>query len=89
MRFAEKMIVSQVGDAWFAVPIGSSEGNTTKMVKLNSTGKDIFDGLLEGKTVEEIARSLTDKYEVDPQKAVQSTWDVINALKAKGILSAE
>ena len=83
------MIVSQVVDAWFAVPIGSSEGNTTIMVKLNSTGEDIFDGLLEGKTVEESAHSLTEKNEIDPQKVLQSPWHVNNALKAKGILSAE
>ena len=87
MRFTEEMIVSQVGDTWYAVPFGTSDCNTSKMVRLNSTAKDIFEGLQEGKTAEEIADSLTDKYEVDREKAIQSTWNVIHTLKEKGVLT--
>ena len=87
MRFTEEMIVSQVGDTWFAVSLGKSEGNTSKMVRLNSTAKEIFEGLQEGKTAEEIANSLVDRYEVDREKAIQSTWNVIHTLKEKGVLT--
>lgn len=87
MKFTEKMVISQVGDAWFAVSVGSSEGSTSKMVKLNCTGKEIFDGIMEGKTTEEIAFSLMDKYEIDREKAENSVNKVISTLIDKGVLT--
>ena len=86
MRFKDNMIVKQIGEVWFAVSVGNSDESTSKMVRLNSTGKDIFDGLLNNKTVEEIADLLQEKYEVDREKAVKSTEKVIKTLMDKGVL---
>lgn len=86
MRFIDKMVVSQIGDVWFAVSVGNKEGSTSKTVRLNSTGKVIFDCLQEGKTAEEIADYLTEKYEVDMETAIESAQDVINILKDNGII---
>ena len=89
MRISEKMILKQVGDDWFAVSVESSESSTSRLVKLNSTGKIIWEGLSEGKTAEEIAAMLTDRYDVSYDRALQNATSVINKLKEEGILTED
>lgn len=89
MRLTDKMIVSQIGDAWFAVSVGNNKDSASKTVRLNNTGKVIFDYIQENKTPDEIADLLTERYEVDQKTALESVMDVISTLKDHGVIEDE
>ena len=56
------------------------------VVKLNKTSEIIWKDLEQGKSVEEIAKHLTDVYDVSYEKAVESAQKFCAVLIKEGIL---
>lgn len=56
------------------------------MINQNGTGRDIWQGVSDGKSVDEIATKLTKDYEVDFEKAKQDTEKMIGIMREAGIL---
>lgn len=56
------------------------------MINQNGTGRDIWQGVSDGKSVDGIATKLTKDYEVDFEKAKQDTEKMIGIMREAGIL---
>lgn len=85
MKFKRQMYISELGDEYVAVPLGGEGENL--LVRLNATGADICRALLDGKSEEETAAALLEKYDgVDMQKALAAVRGVVEKLRNKGLL---
>lgn len=86
MKRIENWVVSKLGGGYVAVPSGKTAEDFGGIIRLNETAKDIFEGLIEGLTDEQIAARLVELYEgIDLQKATAVVASVVEQLKRKGV----
>lgn len=81
MRIKNGFVLREVAGQVMVIATGEASKDFHGMIKLNSTGKDIWLGLQKGLSEEEIAKSLEEKYEVDSEKAAQDTRAFIQQME--------
>ena len=87
MKLKEGFILTEIGGEYVAVPSQGGAGSFHGIVKLNESGKDIWQGLEEGLSEEKIADRLVELYEnLDRNKALNAVKSVIEELKTEGLL---
>lgn len=86
MKVKEGYIVRKIGTKYYAVSaVRAAEGGG--MIALNETGAFIWDLLKEDTTVENIAKALVEKYEIDVDTATRDTEAYICMLKEADALA--
>ena len=63
--------------------------NTKRYYTLNETAMLVWRGLESGKTTAEIAREITDRYEVTTEHAMASVERLVNSLSAHRLLQVD
>ena len=87
MKFKDGWVLTKQSDEYAAVPTRESAESFSGIVRLNETGKDIWEGISDGLTVDEIAAKLVDLYDgVDLAKAEEEVNKVVQSLIDEGIL---
>lgn len=86
MRIKEGFVLRQVAGQGMVIATGEASKNFHGMVKLNDTGSLIWQGVANGLTLEMIADQLTDKYEVDHQKALTDVEAMVDQMKKAGFV---
>ena len=87
MKIKEGMILSEVGDAYVAVPVGKSAEDFNGIVRLNKSAAEIWQKIEAGMTPDEIAAKLADDYNnLDPASAKEAVNSVIEPLIVAGLL---
>ncbi|MCC8081539.1 MAG: PqqD family protein [Lachnospiraceae bacterium] len=61
MKIKEGFVIRKVAGKYVAVATGKASREFHGMVKLNETGRTIWEGIADGKTVEEIVNILAEK----------------------------
>ena len=90
MKLIGEMTVTEVAGEYIAVPVGEAAEKFRGIVRLNGTALDIWRGLEQGRSEDEIAQTLVDTYEgVDLAKAKENTHAMIEKLLKGGILLRE
>ena len=90
MKLIGEMTVTEVAGEYIAVPVGEAAAKFRGIVRLNGTALDIWRGLEQGRSEDEIAQTLVDTYEgVDLAKAKENTHAMIEKLLKGGILLRE
>ncbi|MCD8153914.1 MAG: PqqD family protein [Clostridiales bacterium] len=64
MRVKEGFVIRKVAGKYVAVATGQASREFHGMVKLNETGKIIWEGLADGRTIDEIVDVLVERYDV-------------------------
>lgn len=87
MRIKDQMILSEIDETYFAVPVGKSAEQFQGIVRLNQTGADIWRGLEKGWSQEQIAEQLVNDYSgIDNNAALRAVQKVINQLREADLL---
>lgn len=86
MRIKNGFVLREVAGKAVVIAVGEASKTFHGMINLNGTGKDIWQGVSEGKSVDEIAQKLTEDYEVDFEKAKEDTVKIIEKMREAGIL---
>ena len=87
MNLKEGYVLRTVMGQTVVVPIGENSKKFNGMIKLNKTGTDIWNGVADGLSEEEIAEKLMEKYDgVDMETALRSTRKIIAQMKDAGII---
>jgi len=87
MKILDGMIVQKIGDNMVAVPTEKAIDKFSGMVELNETGYDIWKGIEEGLSVEEIATKFTKEYsDVSYEDALIETNNLVDKLVNEGIV---
>ena len=89
MRIKNGFVLREVAGQTMVIATGEASKDFHGMIKLNCTGKDIWQGLQEGKSEEEISTLLKEKYEVDEAKEVADTKEFIAKMEEMGFLTNE
>ena len=76
-----------VADTLYIATDDGSEG-FHGMVKLNGTGKRIWQGLTEGRTDDDIARDLAQEYGVSPERAAADVREFVGQVREAGFLAS-
>lgn len=67
------------------MPTGANVKNFNGALMLNDTGAFIFEGLMQGKSIDKIAEELAESYEVSAAKAREDIEKTIASLKEAGV----
>ena len=62
MKLIGSYLITEVDGEQFAVPVGAAAEKVHGLIRLNDTGRDILQGLMDGKSEEEIAAGLHETY---------------------------
>lgn len=89
MRIKNGFVLREVAGQAMVIATGEASKDFHGMIKLNDTGKDIWQGLMDGLSEAEIAKSLQEKYEVEPEKAMEDTHTFVQKMKEMGFLLDE
>lgn len=86
MKLKCKFVINTVAGENIAVPVGKDTA-FHGYIKLNSTGKDIFEALKKDTSREKIIKDLQNKYpEAKTEEIAESVDDIIGRLTSAGLL---
>ena len=86
MKLKCKFVINTVAGENIAVPVGKDSA-FRGYIKLNLTGKDIFEALKKDTSREKIVEDLREKYpEADEKDIAESVDDIIEKLSSAGLL---
>ncbi|HAM15141.1 MAG TPA: PqqD family protein [Eggerthellaceae bacterium] len=87
MKLIDDIVLTEVAGDYVAVPVGQASQVLNGIVRLNKTGKDIWDGLAAGSSAQQLADALVQKYDgVDSEAARGYVDDVIGKLRQAGLV---
>ena len=86
MKLKSKMTLMELGTSYVAVPVEQKTENDHYLIRLNETGKSVWEGLTEGLSAEAIAERLTQQYDVELDRAMKAVQNVIKSLREGGLL---
>jgi len=89
MQIKQGFVLREVAGQTMVIATGEASKDFYGMIKLNSTGKEIWLGMQKGLSEEQIAEHLTEVFEVEKERAVQDTHTFISEMKEKGFLVNE
>lgn len=80
MKTKEGFVIRKVAGEYVAVATGEASREFQGMIKLNETGKIIWEGLADGWTEEQIVESLAEKFGAKSQEDHRVIADDVNAM---------
>ena len=86
MKIKEGYVLREVAGQAVVIAVGEASKTFHGMINLNETGKQIWQGVSRGLSVEEIAGELAKDYEVNPETARYDTNVMIEKMRAAGVL---
>ena len=89
MRIKEGFVLREVAGQVMVIATGEASKDFHGMIKLNSTGKDIWEGLQAGLDEADIAKKLQEKYEIDINEAKTDTRAFLAKMEEMGFLVNE
>lgn len=89
MRIKNGFVLREVAGQNMVIATGEASKDFHGMIKLNNTGKEIWQGMQEGLAETEIAKNLQDKYEIEAEKAIADTKEFINKMLEMGFVVNE
>ena len=88
MKLKQDYILAEVAGEYVAVAINSNEESQRKIIRMNDTGKLVWDGIANGKDEQAIVADLQDQYEVDEHTAAESVARILQQMIDAGIVEA-
>ena len=89
MRIKNGFVLREVAGQAMVIATGEASKNFHGMIKLNSTGKEIWQGLQAGLSEAEIVKGIREKYDVEEAKAEADVKDFVEKMKEAGFLADE
>ena len=86
MKIKNGFVVREIAGQSIVIALGEATKDFNGMIKLNETGRVIWDMLSNGKTPEEIVARITEEYDVDAETVRKDVDAFINTLEGANIL---
>ena len=87
MKLKDGFILKEIAGQTVVVATGEAGKSFNGLIKLNSTAKEIWECLEEGKEAGEIAEHLTELFDIDREQAEKDVESIIKILVEKGFMS--
>ena len=85
MKIKNGYILREVAGSTVVVPFGA-DNTFASMLKLNETGKLLWEALMEGAQLEDLCAALVREYEIDAETARADAEKFVASLQRQGIL---
>ena len=89
MKIKDGFVLRDIGGQTVVVATGEASQEFYGMIKLNQTGKDIWEGLLNGLSEDDIVLKLIDKYDVDKDRVRDDVHRMIVQMDKAGFFVSE
>ena len=86
MKIKDGFVVRDIMGQCVVVATGEASESFSGMIKLNDTGKDIWEGVAAGKSEDEIVDFIVNEYDVEEDRAKTSVKKFIDEMKDKGFI---
>ena len=87
MRVMDGLVLTEVADDFVVVPMGKAAEKLHGLIRMNKTGRDVWQGIADGLTVEQIADLLLNKYcGVTKEEAFAAVQKNVDKLIAEGVV---
>lgn len=86
MKIKDGFVVRDIMGQCVVVSTGEASETFSGMIKLNDTGKDIWEAVDAGKSEEQIVEQIINDYDVDEDRAKASVDKFINEMKDHGFI---
>lgn len=86
MRIKEGFVLRQVAGQTMVIATGEASKDFHGIIKLNATGKEIWQGLTDGLSKEQIIEKIVAQYEVEVEKATEDVEAMIKQMTEAGFL---
>ena len=86
MAELKDMILTEIEGEYYAVPTGAAAQRFSGMIRMNRTGKRIFELLLGGADENEAVRQLREEFDVEEATARRNVRDILESLRTAGVL---
>ena len=86
MKIKSGFVIREIAGQYMAVPVGERVNDLHGMIALNETGAFIWKLLEDEKTEEDLARALTEEYEVSYEKALEAVREFRELLSSDSLL---
>ena len=86
MKIKSGFVIREIAGQYMAVPVGERVNDLHGMIALNETGAFIWKLLEDEKTEEDLARALTEEYEVSYEEALEAVKEFYDLMKTEQVL---
>ncbi len=86
MRVKDGFVLREVAGQVMVIATGEASKDFHGMVKLNATGKRIWQGVSDGLSSEDIARLLAAEYNVSEEQALSDVTVMVERMRQAGFL---
>lgn len=89
MRIKDGFVLREVAGQYVVIATGEASKDFHGMIKLNVTGKEIWQGLLDGLDKEAIVKRLQEKFQVESETVAIDVQEFLSEMQEKGFLINE
>ena len=89
MKIKSGFVIREIAGQYMAVPVGERVNDLHGMIALNETGAFIWKLLEDEKTEEELARALTEEYEVSYEEALEAVREFRELMEKEKVLEGQ
>lgn len=86
MRLIDDIQMMELGEEYVAIPVGDASEDVRGIIRLNETGKVVWDGLANGMEESEIVKQILETYDVDEATATHDVRTILTKLRDIKIL---
>ena len=89
MKIKSGFVIREIAGQYMAVPVGERVNDLHGMIALNETGAFIWKLLENEKTEEDLARALTEEYEVSYEEALEAVREFRELMEKENVLEGK
>ena len=86
MKIKSGFVIREIAGQYMAVPVGERVNDLHGMIALNETGAFIWKLLEDEKTEKDLARALTEEYEVSYEEALEAVKEFRELMEKEQVL---
>ena len=87
MRIKDGFVMMEVAGQTMVIATGEASRNFHGMIKLNSTGKMIWEGLMQGLSRQEITERITETCDAEPGQVQEDVGAFLEKMEKAGFLA--
>jgi hypothetical protein len=87
MKIKDGFMLREVASQTMVVAIGEASKTFNGIIRLNPTGKFLWEKLQSDTTIEELTSAMTSEYDIDEATANEDIIEFINILKGADLLA--
>lgn len=86
MKLKYSFVIHEIGNKPVAIAVGNDSDRFNGMIKLNNTGKYVFENMKEDTSVEKLADGLTETFDISREQALSDLKEFIAYLSENGLI---